>query len=1360
MTAVSFRSVASYPRAKFPMDWGEVGYTTTGPTVNRVRSSSDKVDGNYSFPLDIEPFDDLGTSKDWFQRRPGGGPGGRYLMSGWGKCAIASSLRLIAVVRDHAGALSEQKAATSMAANTWTSSQVRADMPGDAQVARTVPVLHQFRAGIDTPYGAPNTTGFLDDLKVNALSQLYQYDGENLDGTVGADGARVTLVRDRFGRVRQMVDPARRTVDFTYDVEDRLVLVRDSRGLTLSYLFDWLGNLVQFTDSRSQETTFIYDDLNRLLEIVQPDPAQNELFEYSPAGDLTSYTNLRGEERQFFYDAAHRLVRVDYLLTPVESIELSYDPNGNLLRLLERNGDQLRMSYDSLNRLLLSQRKSLAGPQWAFRNVYDAAGNRSGLTTNLPVYGTALYGTDAYLSGSDSYFTAAFNARRQMESLQDGLSHESSFGYNADGMLVEVDHPNGTPALKTRHRYDLVGKLLETQVLQDTDPLWKVAYGYNLAADRLSQHSLWPEGGNSYRYELDASGRLVRETINRFVLASVDQWASGDLRLTGFDDQATLRLISRDDSLAAQQLDLQRWDLAITDPVATQVLVKPGDGLHWVTSHGDTQRGGRVVSHILHHTSDNTAYDYPSQTFSVSDNIGWLAGRMLMRHRLPLEGEFDVRVSISEWQLFDCFIGLGVTRERYETSAPGNKYPPSTSGAINANGCDIVAGFDGGSDENRVIFNNYTLSDVTAQGLRLRRYLDGSTWMLEGFYHDGTTWVSHANWVDEFDGQTLYAYLHLSGKYGHVRWTDFVETEGAQFRVSSVSGTESVNQAAWPCYESQIYDAGQSVDWSKLSWTETLPTNTDVRLQLAISDDPDGPWSYAGPSGVNTYYSTAAGHTLTSLTGRYCRFRAFLYSTDGADTPELSNVHLSHTGTSDSRMTTYEYDDAGNLLEIAITDDTGTTTETRTVNDLNQIDTATGGWEFLYDDNGCLIEKNNGTGVGDEKWEFSWNEDDRLTQVKKGVYNATPVLVNEFTVDYTYDSMGRMLTRDDGTDVTTFVWDGWDLLSETTDSVTTDYLVPNGLIHSFLRDGDLYVCHVDALGSVRMVTDDAGDVVAQFEHGAYGKLLDGGFDSVPGGMPFGFIGGLGVRTDATTGLLYMRNRWYSPSVQRFISRDPIGLRGGANLYAYVGNRPTDAIDPYGLDATTATVFGARLAAAAAEVLPAFAAAAAEVLPPVAAATGIAAGYYAAGQIYGPTIFEDPMDTMIRINHVEPYQRRHGISGVGSDEVRSEQYEDWSPNERDRQSPGGTRTGGDVGPHDWRRQPRDERRGKPKPSGGPPLDCFNRYLQCVSRVVMAFKDKHPESIGLESAKCWQTKLNCDAAACDKKRKFDITTEWWT
>jgi RHS repeat-associated protein len=264
-------------------------------------------------------------------------------------------------------------------------------------------------------------------------------------------------------------------------------------------------------------------------------------------------------------------------------------------------------------------------------------------------------------------------------------------------------------------------------------------------------------------------------------------------------------------------------------------------------------------------------------------------------------------------------------------------------------------------------------------------------------------------------------------------------------------------------------------------------------------------------------------------------------------------------------MTSYEYDDAGNLLEIVVTDDSGSTTDTRTYNNLNQIETRTGGWTYAFDDNGCLLEKNNGTGVGDEKWEFSWDEDDRLVQVKKGVYAAGPVLVNQFTVDYTYDSAGRMLTRDDGTDVTTFVWDGWDLLSETTDSVTTDYLVPQGLIHSFIRDGELFVCHADALGSVRMVTDANGDVVAQLEYGAWGELLDGSFDSVPGGMPFGFVGAFGVRTDATTGLLYMRARHYDCTLARFISRDALK---SVNRYEYALSSPLDLVDLSGLEPDT------------------------------------------------------------------------------------------------------------------------------------------------------------------------------------------------
>ena len=61
---------------------------------------------------------------------------------------------------------------------------------------------------------------------------------------------------------------------------------------------------------------------------------------------------------------------------------------------------------------------------------------------------------------------------------------------------------------------------------------------------------------------------------------------------------------------------------------------------------------------------------------------------------------------------------------------------------------------------------------------------------------------------------------------------------------------------------------------------------------------------------------------------------------------------------------------------------------------------------------------------------------------------------------------------------------------------------------------------------------------------------------------FGWVDAHGVDADSVP--LYRRQRWYDPTLQRFISRAPIGLSGGANLYEYAGGNPSNWSDPLGL----------------------------------------------------------------------------------------------------------------------------------------------------------------------------------------------------
>jgi len=63
--------------------------------------------------------------------------------------------------------------------------------------------------------------------------------------------------------------------------------------------------------------------------------------------------------------------------------------------------------------------------------------------------------------------------------------------------------------------------------------------------------------------------------------------------------------------------------------------------------------------------------------------------------------------------------------------------------------------------------------------------------------------------------------------------------------------------------------------------------------------------------------------------------------------------------------------------------------------------------------------------------------------------------------------------------------------------------------------------------------------------------------------PFGYDAQWGYYTDNETGLLLLTHRYYDPTQGRFLTRDPIGVIGGVNVYGYAGNQVINGIDPEG-----------------------------------------------------------------------------------------------------------------------------------------------------------------------------------------------------
>jgi len=239
-----------------------------------------------------------------------------------------------------------------------------------------------------------------------------------------------------------------------------------------------------------------------------------------------------------------------------------------------------------------------------------------------------------------------------------------------------------------------------------------------------------------------------------------------------------------------------------------------------------------------------------------------------------------------------------------------------------------------------------------------------------------------------------------------------------------------------------------------------------------------------------------------------------------------------------------------------------------------------GNLEFQYNANGDLTEKIEHDFAWDDT--FSWlhyfrKENPRITQYSFDVFEnlKSVTLPDGRVITYIVDGQNRMVAKlIDGKIRHSYVYQSQTQVAAELDEngvLVKQFIygskvnIPDYMIYK----GKEYRIISDQVGTPKLVVDSiSGKVLEEISMDEFGFDEDVEREHV---LPFGFAGGL---RDAETHLVRMGARSYDSETGRFISRDPIGFKGGqTNLYGYTFNDPVNYVDPTGKNPAILPAFG-------------------------------------------------------------------------------------------------------------------------------------------------------------------------------------------
>ena len=983
--------------------------------------------------------------------------------------------------------------------------------------------------GVATPlsYHYDPTHLFLDaiDPRGNALITDTYYPDGRLESETDALDNIYHYAYDLAARTTTLTDPDGGTVTSTSDSYGKLLSQTDPLGHTTTYTFNSKNNMLTRSDALHHTTTYTYDNSGNQTSVANA-LNQTSYTSYNQYGEPTTKTDAMGNVLTVHYDNHFSPTNISDNLGTLAGF--TWDTHGSILTHADGNGKVTSSTYDAFGNLasetdplthttsytydMLGRKLSVTDARMNTTSFeYDPLGHL--ITSTEPLGKITHYEYDANGNktlkvdprGQQTSYTYDAANRLIVTNYSDGTSQ--SYAYDWRGkLLTETDQAGHV----TRNEYDLAGQLTSVTYADGTTDAATIQYGYDAAGRKITQTD---PRGHVTTYTYDGADRLlsISAPLNNVTTCSYD--ANG--RCTSITDA--------DNHQIRFTYDIRGRSTTIMFADNT-TLQQSYDGAGNLLSL--TDQVSKTTSYI---------YDDAGQLFSVTDPLDHSTA-----YTYDPVGNLLTMTDANSHQIAFAYDSLN---RQIQKTWPDDSF--ETFG--------------------------YDLND----NLISHRLADGHT---NTYAYDDLNQLAQTNY---FDGQTV---------------TFTYTTNG--LRQTSVDGRGTTNytydnrnrliQIVQPGGETIAYtydEAGNRLSLTTLAGTTNYAYD-DANQLSSVANPQTGTAAYTYdtlglrtrlemPNGIIEDYSYDTLGRLTNI-NQYkgaTVLASYIYTLDptgnrlSVTEADGSSVQwsyddayrlLSETRLDSSNASTYQaaftYDPVGNRLSQIVD---GATTN-YTYNNLDQL--LTGGTvQYQYNGRGNLTQAMDGSNVT----QYAYDAADRLSGV---------TLPDSTNITYAYDTDGRRVRQTIGAQVTNYLWDEasphGDVALETdgSGSPLASYVLGGTELLSQTRNGTNSYYLQDGQGSVRNLTDAAGNITDTYTYTAFGGTSSHTDTTV---NPYQYAG---QQLDALTGLYSLRARYYDPTVGRFLTQDTylynLSDPSEINRYLYAMGNPVKYNDPTGLQALT------------------------------------------------------------------------------------------------------------------------------------------------------------------------------------------------